>query len=405
MTGGAGPATQSSMPDLLIFCTARSYLFYLLNHKFAIVVSRFEGKSQQVPFGNIIIWWFMHIGKFAHLLSPKQAFRLDVTRGLSILAPGSHSKLVPRMAFVKASTLTQADGTVLLSSFDKHATLPYEKLKANLEVIRGRIGRPLTLAEKIIYSHLVDPKGQEIERGKSYLQLSPDRVAMQDVTAQMALLQFSSARIPTVGVPTTVHCDHLIIAESGGRWTSRRPCRPTRRSTTFGLRLGKVRDWLLGAGERDHPPDCPGALCLSGGADDRHRQPHTQRRRPRHDRRRGGRGGRGRRDGLGPWELKCPTVIGVNLKGKFGPWTSPKDVILRVAGILTVKGGTGGVVEYFGAGGRRTLAARGWPPSATWARRSGPPRPCSPTTSAWQRTWRPRGGGRLRRWRSGTRTC
>jgi aconitate hydratase len=105
---------------------------------------------------------------------------------------------------------------VLLSNFDQGECLDYEKYHQVLRVVRERLQRPLTLSEKILYGHLAEPREQEIERGKSYLQLQPDRVAMQDATAQMAMLQFMSAGIPTVAAPTSVHCDHLIEAETGG---------------------------------------------------------------------------------------------------------------------------------------------------------------------------------------------
>ena len=102
---------------------------------------------------------------------------------------------------------------VAMSKFDHVAHLPYEKLTKNLQVVKKRLNRPLTLAEKVLYSHIDDPKGQEIERGTSYLRLRPDRVAMQDATAQMAMLQFISSGLPRVAVPSTIHCDHLIQAQ------------------------------------------------------------------------------------------------------------------------------------------------------------------------------------------------
>lgn len=102
-----------------------------------------------------------------------------------------------------------------ISRFD-HEPLPYKKLNHNLNIVRDRLQRPLTLAEKILYSHLNEPKTQDISRGKSYLKLRPDRVIMQDVTAQMAMLQFISSGLQKVAVPSTIHCDHLIEAENGG---------------------------------------------------------------------------------------------------------------------------------------------------------------------------------------------
>src|SRR4051812_44959680 len=106
--------------------------------------------------------------------------------------------------------------SVKLSNFDTDKYLDYSGYLKTLEIVKDKLQRPLTLAEKILYGHLNDPKEQEIRRGDSYLQLKPDRVAMQDATAQMALLQFMSAGIPTVAAPTSVHCDHLIEAELGG---------------------------------------------------------------------------------------------------------------------------------------------------------------------------------------------
>jgi aconitate hydratase len=102
-----------------------------------------------------------------------------------------------------------------MSRLDKDP-LPYEKLQSNLQVVRSRLNRPLTLSEKILYSHLDDAKNQDIKRGESYLKLRPDRVAMQDATAQMAMLQFISSGLPKVAVPSTIHCDHLIEAQLGG---------------------------------------------------------------------------------------------------------------------------------------------------------------------------------------------
>merc|ERR1712241_1477930 len=111
------------------------------------------------------------------------------------------------------SILRQKTRLVLqLPSLSSTSAMPYEKLVANLEVVKSRLGRPLTLSEKVLYSHLDDPAGQDIVRGESYLRLRPDRVAMQDATAQMAMLQFISSGLPKVAVPSTIHCDHLIQA-------------------------------------------------------------------------------------------------------------------------------------------------------------------------------------------------
>lgn len=114
-------------------------------------------------------------------------------------------------------TSSVLNSKVPLSKFDSDVYLPYEKLSANLEVVKKRLNRPLTLSEKVLYSHLDDPQNQEITRGTSYLRLRPDRVAMQDATAQMAMLQFISSGLPRVAVPSTIHCDHLIEAQIGGK--------------------------------------------------------------------------------------------------------------------------------------------------------------------------------------------
>ncbi|XP_045497185.1 aconitate hydratase, mitochondrial [Colias croceus] len=248
------------------------------------------------------------------------------------------------------SPLTAAAAQVAMSKFDK-APLPYEKLTKNLEVVKKRLGRDMTLSEKVLYSHLDDPKGQEIERGTSYLRLRPDRVAMQDATAQMAMLQFISSGLPRVAVPSTIHCDHLIEAQIGGEKDLARAKDINKEVYKFletaGAKYG-VGFWkpgsgiihqiilenyafpgLLMIGTDSHTPNGGGlgGLCIGvGGADAVDVMADI------------------------PWELKCPKVIGVKLTGKLSGWTSPKDVILKVAGILTVKGGTGAIVEYHGPG-------------------------------------------------------
>jgi len=238
-----------------------------------------------------------------------------------------------------------------MSKFDENSTMPYEKLVKNLEVVKGRLNRPLTLSEKILYSHLDDPAGQDIERGESYLKLRPDRVAMQDATAQMAMLQFISSGLPKVAVPSTIHCDHLIQAQIEGNQDLARAkdinAEVYNFLATSGAKYG-VGFWkpgsgiihqiilenyafpgLLMVGTDSHTPNGGGlgGLCIGvGGADAVDVMADI------------------------PWELKCPRVIGVKLTGKLSGWTSPKDVILKVAGILTVKGGTMSIVEYFGDG-------------------------------------------------------
>ncbi|XP_024081269.1 probable aconitate hydratase, mitochondrial isoform X2 [Cimex lectularius] len=240
--------------------------------------------------------------------------------------------------------------TAAMSKFDV-AELPYNKLEQKLDVVRKRLNRPLTLSEKVLYSHLDDPKNQEIKRGESYLRLRPDRVAMQDATAQMAMLQFISSGLPKVAVPSTIHCDHLIEAQVGGEEDLKRAKDQNEEVYTFlktaGAKYG-VGFWhpgsgiihqillenycfpgLLMIGTDSHTPNGGGlgGLCIGvGGADAVDVMADI------------------------PWELKCPKVIGVKLTGCLKGWTSPKDVILKVAGILTVKGGTGAIIEYHGPG-------------------------------------------------------
>jgi len=240
---------------------------------------------------------------------------------------------------------------VAMSKFDKNSTMPYEKLVKNLEVVKSRLNRPMTLSEKILYSHLDDPAGQDIERGTSYLRLRPDRVAMQDATAQMAMLQFISSGLPKVAVPSTIHCDHLIQAQIEGNKDLARAKDINKEVYNFlatsGAKYG-VGFWkpgsgiihqiilenyafpgLLMVGTDSHTPNGGGlgGLCIGvGGADAVDVMADI------------------------PWELKCPKVIGVKLTGQLSGWTSPKDVILKLAGILTVKGGTMSIIEYFGEG-------------------------------------------------------
>lgn len=217
--------------------------------------------------------------------------------------------------------------------------------------ILNRLNRSLTLSEKVVYGHLDDAHNQEIVRGKSYLKLRPDRVACQDATAQMALLQFMSAGLPNVAVPTTVHCDHLIEAQVGGAKDLARAIDINKEVYDFLATATAKYDigfWRPGSGIIHQiileNYAFPGGLMI--GTDS-----HTPNA--------GGLGmvaiGVGGADAVDvmagvPWELKCPKTIGVKLHGKLNGWTSPKDIILKVAGILTVKGGTGAIVEYLGEG-------------------------------------------------------
>lgn len=240
---------------------------------------------------------------------------------------------------------------VPISHFDKDVKMPYEKMASNIGIVKDRLQRPLTMSEKVVYSHLDDPINQDIQRGESYLNLRPDRVAMQDATAQMAMLQFISSGLPRVAVPSTIHCDHLIEAQLGGDADLSRAIEINKEVYNFLSSAGKkfgVGFWKPGSGiihqiilENYAFPGC-----LLIGTDS-----HTVNG--------GGLGGVcigvGGADAVDvmaglPWELKCPKVIGVKLTGALGGWTSAKDIILKVADILTVKGGTGAIVEYFGPG-------------------------------------------------------
>jgi aconitate hydratase len=228
----------------------------------------------------------------------------------------------------------------------------YAELPGKVEAARKLVGRPLTLTEKILYAHLhSEQKPDNFQRGQSYVDFAPDRVAMQDATAQMALLQFMQAGRPKVAVPSTVHCDHLITAKNGAAEDLAFANNESKEVYDF---LGSVSNkyglgfWKPGAGIIHQVVlenyAFPGGMMI--GTDS-----HTVNA--------GGLGmiaiGVGGADacdvmaGLA-WELKMPKLIGVKLTGKLSGWTAPKDVILKVAGILTVKGGTDAVVEYFGEG-------------------------------------------------------
>ena len=236
----------------------------------------------------------------------------------------------------------------------------YEKMPSRIEAARKSVGKPLTLAEKILYSHLWDGNATEAyERGKSYVNFAPDRVAMQDATAQMALLQFMQAGKAKVSVPSTVHCDHLILAKQGAEEDLRNSLTASGEVFNFLESVSNkygIGFWKPGAGIIHQVVlenyAFPGGMMI--GTDS-----HTVNA--------GGLGmvaiGVGGADAVDvmagmPWELKFPKLIGVKLTGKMNGWTAPKDVILKVAGILTVKGGTGCILEYFGEGAK-SLSATG----------------------------------------------
>lgn len=228
----------------------------------------------------------------------------------------------------------------------------YKQMPSRIAKARKAVNRPLTLSEKILYSHLhSDQKLENFGRGKSYVDFAPDRVAMQDATAQMALLQFMSAGRPKVAVPSTVHCDHLITAKTGAQEDLTIATTESKEVFDF---LSSVSNkygigfWRPGAGIIHQVVlenyAFPGGMMI--GTDS-----HTVNA--------GGLGmvaiGVGGADAVDvmsgmAWELKFPKLIGIKLTGKLSGWASAKDVILKVAGILTVKGGTGAIVEYFGDG-------------------------------------------------------
>ncbi len=227
----------------------------------------------------------------------------------------------------------------------------YASLPERVAIASRRLGRPLTLAEKILVNHLANPEGQELERGASYADFHPDRVAMQDATAQMALLQFMTAGLPEAAVPSTVHCDHLIQAKVGASIDlgvavdTNREVYDFLRSVSAKYGLGF---WGPGSGIIHQVVlenyAFPGGMMI--GTDS-----HTPNA--------GGLGmvaiGVGGADAVDvmtgfPWNVRWPKVIGVRLTGTLSGWSSPKDVILEVARRLTVEGGTGAIVEYHGPG-------------------------------------------------------
>ncbi|KAJ9195270.1 hypothetical protein DTO027B5_6511 [Paecilomyces variotii] len=238
---------------------------------------------------------------------------------------------------------------------------PYPKIVRNLEEVRRVLGsqRALTLAEKILYAHLANPEesllsdtnnGRDI-RGRANLKLKPDRVAMQDASAQMALLQFMSCGLPSTAVPASIHCDHMIVGERGADTDLPASIQGNKEVFDFLESAAKrygIEFWPPGAGIIHQTVlenySAPGLMML--GTDS-----HTPNA--------GGLGaiaiGVGGADAVdalvdAPWELKAPKILGVRLEGKLSGWTSPKDIILHLAGKLTVRGGTGFVIEYHGPG-------------------------------------------------------
>jgi len=227
----------------------------------------------------------------------------------------------------------------------------YAAMPEKVAEARKLVGRSLTLAEKILYAHLFVPAAKAYERGVDYVDFTPDRVAMQDATAQMALLQFMTCGRAKVAVPSTVHCDHLIQAKTGALEDLKTANEVNKEVYEFLASISNkygIGFWKPGAGiihqvvlenyafpggmmigTDSHTPNAGGLGMIAIGV--------------------GGADAVDVMAGL-PWELKMPKLIGVKLTGKMSGWTAAKDVILKVAGILTVKGGTGAIVEYFGEG-------------------------------------------------------
>ncbi len=235
----------------------------------------------------------------------------------------------------------------------------YKKMEENVDATRERLGHPMTLAEKILYSHLYNKENTVFKRQQSYVDFKVDRVAMQDATAQMALLQFMNAGKAKVAVPSSVHCDHLIIAYKGAKDDLSDAVITNKEVYNFLESVSNkygIGFWKPGAGIIHQVIlenyAFPGGLMI--GTDS-----HTVNA--------GGLGmiavGVGGADAVDvmadmPWELKFPKLIGIKLTGKLNKWTAAKDIILKVAGILTAKGGTGAIVEYFGDGAE-SLSATG----------------------------------------------
>ena len=242
---------------------------------------------------------------------------------------------------------------VASDSTPEFVTKVYETMQRNLEIVRRRVGKPMTLADKLLLSHLDDPENQELVPGRSYLQVRPDRVILQDVLGQTAMLQFMQTRRATTAIPTTVHCDHLIQARVEGASDLRESLAENNEVYDF-LRSASAKYgvgfWGPGAGII-HQVNLeqyafPGAVII--GTDS-----HTPNG--------GGLGscsvGVGGADAVEamaglPWEVLYPNRIGVHLTGEMNGWTAPKDVILFLAGALSVSGGTNSIIEYFGPGTR-----------------------------------------------------
>ena len=238
-----------------------------------------------------------------------------------------------------------------IASTPAFVTNVYSKMRQRLDVVRQRLNRPLTLTEKVLYGHLDNPETAELKRGSSYLDLRPDRVALQDATAQMAILQFMLAKKAEAAVPVTVHCDHLIRAENGAKTDLDQAVKENEEVYSFLSNSAKKYGfgfWKPGSGiihqvvleqyafpgqmmigTDSHTPNAGGLGSFASGV--------------------GGADAVDAMVGL-PWEVLHPNIVGVHLTGELKGWAAPKDVILKLLDILTVAGGTNRVIEYFGDG-------------------------------------------------------
>ena len=239
----------------------------------------------------------------------------------------------------------------VIDSTPEFVASAYQKMEHNLQTVRSRLNRPLTLAEKLLLGHLDDPAEAELLPGDSYIMLNPDRVAHQDVTGQMAILQFMQSGRAQTAVPTTVHCDHLIQARVGASPDLQDALNESNEVYRFlesACQKYGIGFWKPGSGiihqvvlenyafpggliigTDSHTPNAGGLGMLAIGV--------------------GGADAADVMAGL-PWEVKYPTLIGVHLTGELRGWTAPKDVIIYLAGVLTVAGGTNAIIEYFGPG-------------------------------------------------------
>jgi aconitate hydratase len=282
----------------------------------------------------------------------KKTAKKMTTKKVSAKKHAAKKPIAKTSASKKVSVKSSPSGhTSAIETTPALVTNTYAKTRERLKIIRQRLNRPLTLTEKILFGHLEDPKGQDLTRGKSFLLLHPDRVAMQDATAQMALLQFMLAGRNEAAVPSTVHCDHLIRAYEGltpdmkVAMDENKEVFDFLESVTSRYNIGF---WRPGAGiihqvilenyaypgglmigTDSHTPNAGGLGMIAAGV--------------------GGADASDVMAGL-PWEVKNPNIVGVHLKGQLKGWTSAKDVILKLCGIMTVKGGTNKIVEYFGDG-------------------------------------------------------